>query len=95
MAIYSFKCDTCSLVEELNISTKKFVQLSQEHAFDKMVCENCNYLSGFTRIFNMSSSKIKRDKEETMRQIKEESRKIVRSIQNGNAKTMRDIYGEE
>jgi ferritin-like metal-binding protein YciE len=79
----------------LNISIKKFEQQSLDCAFDEMICENCENLSEFTRIFNMSSSKIKRDNEEIMRQIKEDSRKIVRSIQSGNTKTMRDIYGEE
>jgi len=30
-----------------------------------------------------------------MRQVKEESRKIVQSIKSGNAKAIRNIYGEE
>lgn len=95
MAIYNFKCNHCSSIEVLSISTKKYTQLSQERAFDEMTCKSCENLSGFTRIFGISSSKIERDKEETMRQIKEDSRKIVQSIQSGNTTTMRNIYGEE
>jgi|15BtaG_2_1085339.scaffolds.fasta_scaffold00184_18 hypothetical protein len=95
MAIYKYRCNLCSSVEVFNISIKKYAQLSQEDAFGKMICKNCNKLSEFTRTFGVSSSKIEKDREETMRQIKEDSRRIVQSIKSGNTKTIRNIYGEE
>jgi len=47
------------------------------------------------RIFGATSSKITKDKEALMMEIKEESRKIADEVRSGNANTIRQIYGEE
>jgi|15BtaG_2_1085339.scaffolds.fasta_scaffold00189_9 hypothetical protein len=95
MAIYNLECKNCSSVDILNISIKKYIESCQKDGLNQRHCKACNKLSEFTRIFSASSSKIERDKEEMMRQVKEESRKIVQSIKSGNAKAIRNIYGEE
>jgi hypothetical protein len=95
MAVYKFACKKCDSVEIKNFSIVKFKALKEQEPEIMFWCKKCDGLSEFIRIFDVSSSKIKRDKEEMMREITEDSRKIVQSIKDGNANIIRNIYGEE
>jgi len=60
-----------------------------------MHCTSCSDNTKFIRIFGATSSKITKDKETLMMEIKEESRKIADEVRAGNTNTIRQIYGEE
>jgi len=95
MAIYTYKCRTCKIVMNLSFSIPKFLKLSNSGHFDDMYCCNCSDNAKFTRIFGATSSKITRDKETLMAEIKEEARKISDEVRAGNKNTIRQVYGEE
>ena len=95
MANYNFKCETCNLTESLKLSVNEFMSLKETGAFKNKICNNCNQLRNFTRIFKPTSSKIVKGREEMLCDIQEEVKKTVSEIQAGNAKAIRDIYGEE
>jgi hypothetical protein len=95
MAIYTYKCRTCSTVENMSFSIPRFLKLSVSGHFDDMYCTNCSVNTKFIRIFGATSSKITKDREALMMEIKEESRKIANEVRAGNTNTIRQIYGEE
>lgn len=95
MAIYTYKCRTCKTVTNLSFSIPKFLKLSVSGHFDDMYCANCSDNTKFMRIFGATSSKITKDREALMMEIKEESRKIADEVRAGNTNTIRQIYGEE
>ena len=95
MAIYTYKCRTCKIVTNLSFSIPKFLKLSNSGHFDDMYCANCSDNTKFMRIFGATSSKITKDKEALMMEIKEESRKISDKVRAGDVNTIRQVYGEE
>lgn len=95
MAIYTYKCRTCETETNLSFSIPSFLKLSVSGHFDEMYCTNCSDNTKFMRIFGTTSSKITKDKETLMAEIKEESRKIADEVRSGNTNTIRQIYGEE
>ena len=95
MAIYTYKCRTCKTVTSLSFSIPKFLKLSVSGHFDDMYCANCSDNTKFIRIFGATSSKITKDRETLMMEIKEEARKIVDEVRSGNTNTIRQVYGEE
>jgi hypothetical protein len=95
MAIYTYKCRVCKIVTNLSFSIPKFLKLSDSGHFEAMYCTNCSDNTKFTRIFGATSSKIIKDKEALMMEIKEEARKISDEVRAGNTNTIRQVYGEE
>ena len=95
MAIYTYKCRTCNTATNLSFSIPRFLRLSVSGHFDDMHCTSCSDNTKFIRIFGATSSKITKDKETLMMEIKEESRKIADEVRAGNTNTIRQIYGEE
>lgn len=90
MPIYNFECQDC---RELN--TFRFASVSgyveSQAALKCTKCESTN----ITRTFSALASNIKRDKETILQQAMEDKNRIVEKIKNGDAKTIRNIYGEE
>lgn len=95
MAIYTYKCRSCKIVTNMSFSIPKFLKLSSSGHFDDMYCTNCSDNTKFTRIFGSTSSKITKDKETLMMEIREEARKISDEVKTGNTNTIRQVYGEE
>jgi len=79
----------------VSFSIPKFLKLSSSGHFDDMYCDNCSDNAKFIRIFGTTSSKITKDKETLMKEIKEEARKISNEVRAGNNKTIRQVYGED
>jgi hypothetical protein len=94
MATYTYECRTCKVMRNLSFSIPKFLTLSDSGHFDDMYCTDCSNNTKFTRIFGDTSSKITKDKETMMIEIKEESRRISNEVRAGNEKTIRQVYGE-
>ena len=72
----------------------EYLTLSSENMLYNKKCEKCNTVCEFVRIFNSSSSKISKGKEEMMAEAKEDARKIVNKIKLGDTKAILDVYGE-
>tara|TARA_B100001029_G_C14877403_1_gene348021 strand:- start:178 stop:432 length:255 start_codon:yes stop_codon:yes gene_type:complete len=83
------------MVENLSFSISKFLELSDSGHFDNMYCSNCSDNAKFTRIFGETSSKITKDKERVMAEIKEDVRKIADEVRAGNENMIRQVYGED
>lgn len=95
MAAYTYKCRTCESTMKLSFSIKEFLKLSSSDYFDNVYCNNCKDNRKFMRIFGETSSKIIKDKETLMLEIKEDAKKIVNEVKKGNTEMIRQIYGEE
>tara|TARA_Y100000034_G_scaffold123623_1_gene170624 strand:+ start:831 stop:1109 length:279 start_codon:yes stop_codon:yes gene_type:complete len=91
MPEYLFKCDDCSLSKSLNISISEFLHLN-DNLIDNSECKgSCLYKN--KRVFKDISSKIERDQNDRIVELKEESRKIVSKVKQGDLKTIENIYG--
>ncbi len=95
MATYTYKCSSCRTTVDLSYSVKEFLELSQNGHFDDMNCKFCLKNVKFTRIFGDTCSKISKDKETLLMDIKEDARKIVNKVKSGDQKMIRQVYGEE
>ena len=95
MANYKFKCESCSFIESQKLSIDEFLLLKSKKTLNNKVCSNCNQLANFTRIFKPTSSKIIKGREEMLSDMQEEVKRTVSEVRAGNAKVIRDIYGEE
>lgn len=95
MAIYTYKCRACEATVDLSFSIPEFLELSNIGHFDKMHCSCCSKNEKFIRIFGDTSSKINKDKETLLMDIKEDARKIVDKINSGDENMIRQVYGEE
>jgi hypothetical protein len=72
----------------------EYLTLSSESSLLYKECKKCNTVCEFIRIFNPSSSKISKGKEEIMAEVKEDARKIVNKIKLGDTRAISDVYGE-
>ena len=54
-----------------------YLSLSSKSSLYNKECKKCNTVCEFVRIFNPSSSKISKGKEEIVAEAKEDARKIV------------------
>tara|TARA_A200000159_G_scaffold164928_2_gene197524 strand:- start:2589 stop:2879 length:291 start_codon:yes stop_codon:yes gene_type:complete len=95
MAAYTYKCRSCESTTNLSFSIKEFLELSSSDYFNNMYCNNCKGNRKFLRIFGETSSKITKDKETLMLEIKEDAKKIVSEVKKGNTEMIRQIYGED
>ena len=95
MATYTYKCNKCETSKNLSFSVKEFLRLSQSNELDKMYCEVCLNNENFIRIFGETCSKISKDKERMLMDIKEDAKKIVNKVKTGDQKMIRQVYGEE
>jgi len=94
MAKYNFKCGKCDTEESITMSISDYLSLENKDVLYDQKCKKCDTVSKFIRIFNSSSSKISKGKEEILADAKEEARKIVNKIKLGDTKAILDVYGE-
>tara|TARA_Y100000034_G_scaffold130702_1_gene189775 strand:+ start:1175 stop:1459 length:285 start_codon:yes stop_codon:yes gene_type:complete len=94
MAQYNFKCKNCNTTDVVIMPVLEYLTLSSENALYDKECKKCNTVCEFIRIFNSSSSKISKSKEQIVDEAKEDARKIVNKIKLGDTKAMLDVYGE-
>ena len=83
------------ITRQVNLSVSEFVKMKSDDLFENIKCENCNELTKFTRIFKPTSSRIVKGRQEMLSDIQDEVKKTVSKVRAGNAKAIRDIYGEE
>lgn len=95
MAIYTYKCRACNSTVDLSFSISEFLELCNLNHFETMECSKCSNNTKFTRVFGDTSSKINKDKETLMMEIKEDARKISEKVRAGNENMIRQVYGEE
>ena len=95
MAKYNFKCEKCASEEVVTMSVLNYLSLDQKDVLSDRNCKKCNTVSKFVRIFNPSSSKISKSKEEILNEAKKEARNIVDKIKSGDTKTILDVYGDK
>lgn len=94
MAKYRYSCTNCSEEVEYSFSIALYLELKNSGHFNKIECNKCNNICKFTQTFGTLSSKIKRDKETIISEIKEEAKKIANKVRSGDSRTIRNIYGE-
>ena len=94
MANYTYKCDGCKKVSSLSYNVSEYASLVELNHFDDMWCDKCCNNQKFIRVFGDISSKISKDKDTLMLEIKEEARKISEKVKLGDQKLIREIYGE-
>ena len=95
MAVYNFKCEECGARVSLSCSVSKFQQLKQEDFFKNMDCDKCLNKQKFLRVFGNTSSKISKDQQRMLEEIREEARKITEKVKSGDQNMIRQVYGEE
>ncbi len=90
MPSYDYKCQNCN-----KLNTYRFASVARFVSCQgTLKCETCESVN-VERIFSELDSSIKRDKETIMQNIMEDKARIVEKIRQGDAKTIRNIYGEE
>ena len=94
MAKYNYKCSKCDSTELYVLSVANFLAFKSNNYFDNKKCENCGNITEFIRIFDATSSKISKGKEQILAEVKEDARKIVEKVKSGNTKAILDIYGD-
>ena len=95
MAKYKYSCSKCLSEVNFNFAIKEYLDLKKTDYFKKIKCSNCNDICEFTQTFGSLSSKISKDKETILGEIKEEARKIADKVRSGNSRAIRNIYGED
>ena len=95
MATYTYKCQKCDTGTSLSMAIEEFLKLSENNYFENMYCDVCSNNQNFIRIFGNTCSKISKDKETLMMDIKEDARKIVNKVKNGDQNMIRQVYGED
>ena len=94
MAKYNFKCEKCNTADAITMSISDYLSLDNKDVLYDKKCRKCDAVSKFIRIFNPSSSKISKGKEEILKEVKEDARKIVNKIKLGDTRAISDVYGE-
>ena len=89
MPKYTFSCDCCSYEEELILSIANFIKKKEV----TIPCEECGHGFIIQKVKRVSSNVFK-DKDQTLLEMKEEIRKTVDKVKNGDLKTINDIYGD-
>jgi len=84
MPRYSFNCEKCN---------SDFEEIVSYEQIDSVKCPQCS--ESAKRVFSFGGSKIERTKSEIMEQVKEDARKIVKKIKNGDQNAISEIYGGE
>lgn len=95
MAKYKYSCSCCFSSVDFNFAIKEYIELKKTNYFKKIKCNNCNNICEFNQVFGSLSSKIPKDKETVLREIKEEVRKITDKVKSGDSKAIRTVYGED
>lgn len=90
MPIYDFECQKCSFLNTFRFSSVSLFLSSQIN----LKCEKCDS-EDLKRSLTQLTSSIQRDKETILQQVMEDKNRIVEKIRQGDAKTIRNIYGEE
>ena len=95
MARYKYSCSNCLDEVEFNFTIQKYLELKKSDHFKKIKCNKCDNVCEFTQTFGILSSKIKKDKETIVAEVKEEARKFADKVRAGDSRAIRNIYGEE
>lgn len=95
MARYRYSCSNCSEEVEYSFSIALYLELKSSDHFKKIECKKCNSVCEFTQTFGALSSKIKKDRETMVSEIKEEAKKFANKVRSGDSKAIRNIYGED
>lgn len=94
MAKYKYSCTNCSAEVEYSLSIALYLELKNSDHFKQIECNNCGIICEFKQVFGTLSSKIKKDKQTIVSEIKDEARKIANKVRSGDSRTIRNIYGE-
>lgn len=94
MAKYKYSCTNCSAEVEYSLSIALYLELKNSDHFNQVECSNCGEVCEFKQVFGTLSSKIKKDKQTIMSEVKDEARKIANKVRSGDSRTIRNIYGE-
>lgn len=95
MAKYKYSCNGCLSEVSFNFAIQEYLDLKKTDYFESIKCSNCNNICEFTQIFGTLSSKILKDKEAILGEIKEEAKKIADKVRSGDSRAIRNIYGED
>jgi len=95
MARYRYSCSNCSEEVEYSLSIALYLEMKNSGHFKEIECKKCNNVCEFTQTFGTLSSKIKKDRETMVSEIKEEARKFADKVRSGDSKAIRNIYGED
>ena len=90
MPNYYFKCPLCDDVKEVTMKISEFISKDNLEYY----CNSCND-SKLLRIFSNFSSKIELRKEDIINNAKKEAKSIASKIKNGDARSIRNIYGDK
>ncbi len=90
MPSYNFECQECNFITTFRFSSVSLFLSSQNN----LRCEKCSSAE-LERSLTQLTSSIQRDKETILQQVMEDKNRIVEKIRQGDAKTIRNIYGEE
>lgn len=94
MAKYKYSCTNCSTEVEYSLSIALYLELKNSDHFKQIKCDDCGKVCEFKQVFGILSSKIKKDKETIMSEVRDEARKIANKVRSGDSRTIRNIYGE-
>ena len=92
MANYNFKCNNCQEEQVLTMCISDFAAWKQNKK--NLSCNNCSN-GQLSRLFEPLASKVSKDKEQMLQEIREEVRKTADKIRAGDISAIRDIYGEK
>ena len=95
MSKYNFKCMKCNQVNLVKINILEFTSKSIDDIISKLICTECESEGTFNRVFGSISSKVWKNKEEIMQEVKVEARKIAEKVRLGDVSAIREVYGEE
>jgi len=79
---------------EYSLSIALYLELKNSDHFNRIECIDCGKICEFKQVFGVLSSKIKKDKQTIMSEIKDEAKKIANKVRSGDSRTIRNIYGE-
>lgn len=89
MPFYNFYCPSCNAESSLSMSISQYTK----YKLEKNLCKECKEDFLVQRIKKISG-KIDRDKEYVISEAKEEAKKTIEKIRQGDQKTIQDIYGD-
>jgi hypothetical protein len=89
MPSYNYQCEDCKETKSFQMKITKFLEFKRE----EIECEVC-HKGKMVQIVKPSHGKIHRDKEYLVEHAREEARKTIQKIKNGDEKTFIDIYGD-
>lgn len=90
MPHYHFKCQECENSKIMIMNVKDFLAFRRNNDG----CDVCNN-GKLIQVVSTISGKIQKDKESLIQESKEEARKTIEKINQGDEKTFINIYGDK